>query len=200
MKFADYKDYNPHVALCDNIPEIWKDVIGYENYYEVSNYGNVRSKKRFANYRNYGGKQLKPSNRGNGYLCVDLSVNCESRIFSVHVIVAKAFLPNPTNLPQVNHINGIKADNRLENLEWSDASAQAIHAYQLGLRSQTKGADDPRSKGSYQYDMDGNFIKFWGSLTEAKRGGYAPCHISSNCLGKTKSYRGYVWSFKKLHQ
>ena len=102
--------------------EEWRDIGGYEGLYQISNIGNVKSLGRLVNYKNKGkkwqeGKILKPLNK-RGYLCVGLWKNGYIKNYSVHRLVAQAFIPNPNNLPQVNHKNEIKDDNRVENLEW----------------------------------------------------------------------------------
>lgn len=121
--------------------EIWKSVPGYDEFYEVSNKGNVRSKERKvrANIRNVKerlikGKMLKKNLKKNGYYTVDLSKNAKTKTVSVHRLVALAFIPNPNNLPVVNHKNGIKTDNRVENLEWTTHASNHQHAEAIGLR------------------------------------------------------------------
>lgn len=111
------------------IEEIWKDVVGYEGFYEVSNLGNVRRKGKTNN--------LKGRIHRDGYRILVLCVNCEGKSFQVHRLVATAFIANPKNKEQVNHINGVKNDNRLENLEWATRSENTIHAYNTGLISWT---------------------------------------------------------------
>lgn len=102
--------------------EEWRPVIGYEGLYEVSSYGRVRSVDRYVktcygSYRLHKGKVLSPGIRPDGYLVVSL----QYKMFRVHRIVAEAFLPNPDNLPQVNHKDEDKSNNRVDNLEWCDS-------------------------------------------------------------------------------
>ena len=102
--------------------EEWRPVVGYEGLYEVSNTGRVRSIDRYVktcygSYRLHKGKVLSPGIRPDGYLVVSL----QYRMFRVHRIVAEAFLPNPDNLPQVNHKDEDKSNNRVDNLEWCTA-------------------------------------------------------------------------------
>lgn len=108
--------------------EIWKAVNEYDGLYIVSNYGNVKSLRRNI--------ILHPTN-DDGYLKVKLQFNRKTKSVRVHRIVALAFIPNPENKAQVNHINGIKSDNRVENLEWSTNRENILHARKNGLVPKT---------------------------------------------------------------
>lgn len=110
--------------------EIWKPTVDIEGY-EVSNLGRVRSFKQ-----NCKGLILKPRISRWGYQHVRLAINNDRKIFSVHKLVALAFIPNPLNKPCVNHINGIKTDNRVENLEWVTYAENISHAISKGLIKQ----------------------------------------------------------------
>lgn len=121
--------------------EIWKPVLGWEELYEVSNLGQVRSldrvvwyKGRYGNTcrRTFKGKILRPC-RNQGYLDVVLACQDYTKSCQVHRLVAQAFVDNPDNKPQVNHINGVKHDNRAENLEWVTRSENIKHAVNKGL-------------------------------------------------------------------
>lgn len=105
--------------------EIWKDVDGYEGYYQVSNLGRVKSLPRWIIYSDgrhyfYDGVILKIKHDHGGYCCVELTINSNLRTHKVHRLVAHAFIPNPQNLPEINHKDENKDNNCVENLEWCD--------------------------------------------------------------------------------
>jgi hypothetical protein len=109
--------------------EVYKDIKGYNGLYQVSNLGNVkRINKKNVSY-------LKPSNNGKGYLQITLCVNGKRKLFMHHRLIAEAFIGNPNNYQQVNHINGIKTDNSIQNLEWVTAKQNTNHAFKTGLRT-----------------------------------------------------------------
>lgn len=124
--------------------EIWKDIPGYENCYQVSSAGRVRSKDRVVKYRgdlerSIKGKVLRQST-ANGYSRVILSVEGRQDQWLVHRLVALTFLGHPDfKGAQVNHINSKKRDNRVENLEWVTASENIIHSYEVGTSSGVRG-------------------------------------------------------------
>ena len=139
--------------------EIWKDIKGYEGYYQISNMGRVKSVARnihggrFNCDRWFPEKILKLGLRPNGYLKVCLNKNNDRRDFSIHRLVANAFIENTDNLPQVNHRNGIKTDNIPDNMEWCTQSQNMLHAYSIGLqkpnyspRPHLRGENNPSSK------------------------------------------------------
>ena len=165
--------------------EIWKDIVGYEGHYKISNLGRVKSLK-------YGKEQiLKNVKNGRGYLQVDLLKNGEEKTYYIHRIVAQVFLPNPQNLPQINHKNEDKTDNNANNLEWCTAK------YNNNYGTHNQRSAEKRSKPVLQYTKDGKFVKEWKSARDIERNlGYNSGYISSCCNGKFKSAYRFVWKYK----
>jgi len=129
--------------------EIWKDIKNYEGYYQVSNFTRVKSLERLVkngkSERLVKEKVLKPSLR-NGYLAVSLSKEGELKTFKLSRLVAKAFIPNPDNKPTVNHIDGVKTNDIVSNLEWNTHSENIQHAFDTGLKEGRKGSKHGRAK------------------------------------------------------
>ena len=131
--------------------EVWKDISGYEGYYQVSTSGNVRSKTRKVYNPRYGeqlrlGKMLSPAINKNGYVQVGLSKNGIRKSLKVHSLVAKAFLKEITGKKEVNHKDGNKLNNHIDNLEWCNRSENVLHAFRSGLKTKPKGAKNGQSK------------------------------------------------------
>lgn len=130
--------------------EVWKDVVGFEDYFRVSTFGNVYSKRT--------GIILKQVLRVNGYKTISTRIGGRSGkalCFKVHRLVAEAFISNPQNKPEVNHKDGNKANNSVQNLEWNTKSENILHSYDTGLSKPIKGIENIRSTIS---EDDLNFI------------------------------------------
>ena len=176
--------------------EVWKDVEGYEGFYQVSNLGRVKSLGRIIVTR-YGKTQtiyervLKIKIHKFGYLEVSLHSNGKSKTYKVHRLVAEAFIPNPDGLLEVNHIDENKSNNRVDNLEWCSSS------YNANYGTRNKRVALAKSKKIIQYSLDGVLIKEHQSLTDAGR------TVNGNAQGvflcvndKIKKYKGYIWKYK----
>lgn len=115
--------------------ESWKDIKGYKGYYQVSNHGHIRSMPRvLTDGRVFQGRELSQVSNGNGYLYVSLSSGNKSQHHYIHRLVAESFLLNDGLLPEVNHIDGDKSNNSVENLEWISSRDNKNHAFETGLR------------------------------------------------------------------
>lgn len=183
--------------------EKWKEIENYEEFYEVSNEGRVRRKSGYVksgiknNERRYiEGKILKQNKKRNGYLTVDLSKEHKVKTISIHRLVAKAFIENPKDLPQVNHKNGNKMDNRVENLEWVTSSENRKHSFDTGLqKSRAKRIRckqlDMTFEGSYKAAEYINEKDFKNS----KRVKSMSAKIRAACIGLQKEAYGYTWEY-----
>lgn len=172
--------------------EIWKDIPETNGNYQVSNLGNVKSRhNKYTHKIDLEYHFLNPYTTKKGYLTVKIKEHKTSRV--IHRLVAEAFIPNPNNYPQVNHIDGNKTNNRVENLEWCDNQYNTKHAFRIGLFENKLNSI---RKPIIQYDKKGNFIKQWNSITEAEKT-LNIRHISSVC--SNDKYRhsagGYKWEF-----
>ena len=138
-------------------------------------------------------KKLKPSEFKGGYFRVKLYPGQASRL--VHRLIAETFIPNPLSKPEVNHINGIKNDNRVENLEWCTAKENVQHAFKLGLWKPIVSGMNAKSVN--QYTLNGEFIKKYPSVAKAaKINKYSYSSIGSCCTGINKTGHGYKWSYQ----
>ena len=180
--------------------EYWKPVVGYEGLYEVSNWGRVKS---FDTYRKgingsircCKGKIIKYQKTKYGYLQVGLWKNGKCKKYAVHRLVAQAFIPNPNNLPCVNHKDENKQNNIVTNLEWCDRKYNCNYGTR-NKRISEKMTNGKLSKPVLQYDLEGNFIREWASVMECGRNGYNQGHVADCCNGKLKTHKGFIWRYK----
>lgn len=169
--------------------EIWKDIKDYEGIYQISNFGRIKSL-----HNKFGVKQLimKPHKKRNGYYQIRLKNKGTQKDFCIHRLVAQAFIPNPENKSQVNHINENKTDNRVENLEW------CTQAYNNTYGTRIQRVKEKMSKPVYQYSLDGKFIKKYNSLQEASKINKCSMgNISQCCLGNYKQSHGFIWKYSE---
>ena len=194
--------------------EIWKDVIGFEELYQVSNIGRVKRKSttRYV----YGCKSDNPipffskerictlEENEDGYYKVALSKNSKSKRYFVHRLVAEAFLSKTDENLEVNHIDGNKHNNCVDNLEWVSHKQNMEHCFSMGLRKITAknmlgktGDKHPSSKAVLKYDKNNVFIREYGSIAEAAReNNIDSSGISRCCKGKWATSGGYIWKYK----
>lgn len=161
----------------------------------MSNLGNVKSLKFWSNARKkYFSREriLKPSKARNGYLIVILCNGEKKTGKLVHRLVAEAFVPNPENKSQVNHIDGNKINNKVENLEFVTSKENTNKAYEIGLKRTGKYLYNTR--WIYQFDLNMCFVKKWESMTQAsKELGINQADISKCCAGKRNQCGNYIW-------
>ena len=213
-KSAEVGDRILKVTFCFILmEEIWKDIEGYEGYYQVSNLGRVKS-LGFDKWHK--GKVLKQSFDGKGnYLFVGLHKNGKTKQRNVHRLVAETFIPNPDNLPCVNHINEVKTDNRAINLEWCtiEYNSNYGNAKKNMIDSRRKNNDQEeinrkiketkRKNGSLscekpvaQYTMGGTLVSTYDSATDAERKtGISRGGIQRCCIGKYSQAKGFIWRY-----
>lgn len=167
--------------------EIWKDIPEYENIYQASNFGNIKSIKRNI--------ILKPIIRNDGYLFVNLSKNGKSKPIKIHKIIAKTFLNNLYNYPVINHKDGNKSNNKVDNLEYCSQSYNLKEAYRIGIRKANKTNVGKRKK-ILQINKNGKIINEWNSIKEASiQLHIKDSNISQVCKNKRNYAGGYIWRY-----
>lgn len=176
--------------------EIWKTAVYdgeiYEGLYKVSNLGRILS----LDYNHTGKpKLMNPSDDGYGYLKVTLSKNKKDKTCKVHRLVAQTFIPNPDNLPEVNHIDEDKTNNRVENLEWKSHKDNNNHGTR-NERISKANTNGKKSKRVLQLSLDGELIKVWESTQECGRNGFCQSSVVDCCLGKQKTHKGFLWEYE----
>lgn len=184
--------------------EEWKDIEDFKGYYQISNKGRIRSLDRYVIANKDGGIKLlkgkimkltrvKGRQEGkNNYLVVNLRKEGRNKVCLVHQLVCRYFIPNPNNLPTINHKDGIKYHNNVGNLEWASYSDNNQHAYDNALKQ-------PRGINIGKYSLDGKLLTTYKSAMEAERiDGFKRTSISHCVNGRQDTYCGYIW--KKIKQ
>ena len=165
--------------------EEWKNIEQLNGLYQISSKGNIKHKS----------KLLKPHKDKNGYLIITLYFNKKFITFKIHRLVAEAFISNPNKLPQVNHIDGNKQNNNIENLEWCTCKENMKHAYTNGLYDNRNYSK--RYKKIKQYNLSGEYIKTWNSIKDASiELGIDASSISKACKGKLQTCKNYIWEYE----
>lgn len=182
--------------------ERWVTINEFPNY-QVSNLGNVKNSK---------GKLLKPELTKKGYLQIKLFNGSTRKGIRVHRLVAQYFIPNPCNLPHVNHRNGIKTDNKVCNLEWVTPLENNKHAIETGLRppiseeqrkinSERMKKIRPTLNKRYRQVVGINLLtnetKEYHRIVDTKQDGFEPTNVYATCKGKTRWHNGWFWRYKE---
>lgn len=178
--------------------EIWKDIKGFEGVYQASNLGRVKSLERIdALGRKVEEKILKPGINQYGYYQVELYKNSIGKMYQVHRLVYEAFNGQIPEGLQVNHINEIKTDNRLENLNLMTPKENTNYGTGIERRSK-KQINGKKSKPVLQFTLDDIFVKEFPSAMQVEREtGFAFSNICACCRGKLKQAYGYIWKYAK---
>ena len=172
--------------------EIWRDIEGYEGLYQVSNKSNIKAlEKKVLGIKDSNRKlkeRLKKKSISKiGYEIVLLHKDGKYKTFYVHRLVAKAFIPNPNNYSVINHLDGNKANNNLENLEWCSISRNVKHGYETGLNSKCRAVKCIELNKSFYGESEASRFLFGDN--------HAQSTIGAAARGEKKSAYGYHWKF-----
>lgn len=209
MFLVDVKPNSERWLDLQNLPnEEWKDIKDFEGLYQISNYGRV---KRLGYWRNYIGKNQFTSFESryfikehvlkvkcDRYLRVELyKTSKESRLYNVHQLVGKMFIPNPDNKPIIDHKNNNTYDNTVCNLQWVTYKENVDYSWERGRERKT-GANHKNSKKIGQYSVDGELLNtYYGSGEASRATGISDATIREACKGGygCKTRGGFVWKY-----
>lgn len=188
---------------------MFKGISGYERYYEISSDGIVKSKDRtqtdsLGRTRTWKGQVLNPDIAPNGYYRITLAVEGKRKQAYIHRLIATHFIDNPNNLPQVNHKDGNKLNNSMDNLEWVTVQENTIHAYKNGLINHIAGENHPNygkfgsKSGKAKKVKSTNIItgeeKTYGALIETVKDGFLQSEVSRSC-NHGSIHKGHKFEF-----
>ena len=177
--------------------EIFKDIVGYENLYQISMSGKVKSLPRSWKIHHWQDKSeviitskerfLKPNISKRGYYKVVLCKDGQSQLKNIHRLVAETFLENPNNLKVINHKDGNKLNNNIKNLEWCSQKENMQHAFKTGLVKNNKPVR--------QYKINGEYVKTWKTMSEAML--FLKIYNIDLCCKRKRNYAGdYIWRYE----
>lgn len=186
--------------------EVWKPVVGFDGFFEVSCLGSIRSVDRVVNKVNKSklgeefnqiqkvkGKTLIKAVNRHGYEKLRTNVNGKRTNFIIHREIAKSFIPNPENKPQVNHIDGCKTNNCVSNLEWVTCKENMEHATRTGLRPKSPiGRDAYLLKYETKvFDCEGKYLYSCYGSSEVKDKGFDVRLVHRVCIGERKTHKNH---------
>ena len=171
--------------------EIWKDIEGYEGKYQVSNMGRVKS--LYIRFKETGGKIIKPRISKDGYPVINLFHKGTEKHKILHRLIAQAFIPNPENKKQVNHKDGVKTNNTLENLEWVTNQENMDHAYRTGLNKSFRENHGRYLGNICGYDENGLKVVEFCGFKDMVNKGYRHQGVYDCVNGKKKTYKGLLY-------
>ena len=182
--------------------EEWRDIKGFEGLYQVSSLGNVRCLSDKGHYK---AREMKKTTTTTGYYQVQLYKGGKSKLVFVHRLVADTFIPNPESKPNIDHINTITTDNRVENLRHCTQAENLSNpiSYERRMRrvrevnAQHFGINSGKHRPVFQYGLDGIFIRKWETMTDAwKALGMDSSGITRAARGEIKTAGGFQWRYE----
>lgn len=197
--------------LKDLPDEEWRDITNFEGLYQISNYGRIKSLSRIIHASDrdmyYKDMIMKISKNNRGYYLISLFNTNTFKRYLVHRLVAQAFIPNPDNKPEVNHINPVTkdlCDNRVCNLEWCTSKENSQHSIELGRASKPPthfGKNHPKHKSIYQINKNGIIENYWDCIADACRTGEYERHsIIASCKNIDRFYKGFKWFYEEDYE
>lgn len=181
-----------NLPTIEAVPVVWKQIEGFEGLYEVNNFGKVRNNKGEIK------KQGIKRTNGTCYKTVKLWKNGQYHTKYIHRLIAEAFIPNPDNLPFINHKDEDGTNNSIDNLEWCTREYNVNYGTAKERRAKKiRGRESEKRKAVLQYDLNGNFVAYYPAITiAASELGCSTTEISSVCNGKRRTARGFIWKYE----